>query len=233
MREANDHDDVVRRVVAWSDAFRTLFAVAIAIVFIANPASSQSLLKSEIAARTVTASGKLEACTIDFNLIYRDNVYKRGAPAGVSGSLTWAPYKAGVGLLLKVIGSDLMRGGANLESFHIGTDWELFRLSHAFLATADTSYLADQQMSCENPNGYCGVYGFSKATAIARIMADKFTINFNRHASGIDVSLPLDVSSGDQVKFFECMEKIINLAIEQAEAVQPGKEPPASKAAKH
>jgi hypothetical protein len=183
---------------------RTLFAAALAILLASTPASSQGLLKSEITARTRTAGGNISGCSIEFTMIYRDHAYQRGAPAGVTGSLEWMVSTQGdVGLMLKVVGADPKEGF---------NGWQPFHVPHAFIVTRDAVYPADQTMGCEDPAAFCGVYRLSRAMEVFRILQDKVTVNFNRRAGGLDISLPLDISPEDQVKHSTCMLQILEKA---------------------
>ena len=99
------------------------------------PALSQQVLMSEATARTLTSGGVINGCSIEYTAIFRDHAYRQGAPAGVTGSLTWMLHqRIGIGLFLKIIASDFAADFGSSQPF---------KVPHAFVTIDDVPYIAD------------------------------------------------------------------------------------------
>ena len=170
-------------------------------------AQAQTILVHDITIRRVSQAETLSGCSVNFDIGYRDHTYRQGLPSVISGGLTWYLRPLGAWAALKVVGQDI---SADMEPM------PHFQVTNAFIDVDTTTYLADEQSACENPQGFCAVYRSDKAMKLMHSAIPNFVLGFNRHETGMGhIRLPIGIA-GEQLKeMTECLEALMGSVTSQ------------------
>ena len=141
----------------------------------------------EIEFYSQTADGNPSVCGTEFTYLFQDNSYKKGAAAGLHGSVAWnVTAQGGFLALLKMTGMDfpngLTKGGP-----------VIFPINTAAIRVGD-KVLRPTQYTCEKNDGsFCGGFGAMDASYINIAMegSPKATLIFNRVKGGLDYGFEL------------------------------------------
>ena len=180
------------------------------VLFVSRGVAADEEALGEITIETVTVGGALDGCAINFKAAAQDYTYQHGGQIAVTGSLNWKMNAKGAILMIKVLGFDFVPTAAPpLQSFSI---------PHAFLVLNDTPQLPDRPMSCDNPNGYCGLY-FTKAKPFDVMEpflrgGETAVLKYNRKTDGMDAPVSLPRLTADQnLKFATCIQTLSEKAL--------------------
>jgi len=96
---------------------------------ITSSANAQNALVESDTDFFVQTSGGVPAyCGFEFTLIYRDQMYRRGELASITGTLGWGEVKGNIGLMLKIVGRDISNAGKpdmSLQPFPVANGFVL------------------------------------------------------------------------------------------------------------
>jgi hypothetical protein len=150
-----------------------------------------------------TSNGAPKVCQLHFMLLYRDHSYKRDAPAGLTGSLSWNEEKGIIGLYLKIIGGDFSNGYSGVQV--------PFKVFDGLVLVDGKPLFPQKTFPCEDqPTGYCGGYILQKSVDIYRALAPprSVAIAFRRKPIGPNIAFDIPVEtldSGQFQHFNKCM----------------------------
>jgi len=163
-------------------------------------AQAQTVLMRDVTVKKVLQAETLSGCSIKFDVGYRDHTYRQGLPSVVSGDVTWYLRPMGAWASLTVTGQDI---SAEMEP--MGD----FLITNAFIDVDTSTYLADEQSSCESPLGFCAVYRAEKATRLMHSAIPAFALGFDREGTRMGrIRLPI-VIEGQQLKDIEeCLQTL-------------------------
>jgi len=170
-------------------------------------AQAQTILVRDITITRVSQAETLSGCSVNFDIGYRDHTYRQGLPSVVSGGLTWYLRPLGAWAALRVVGQDI---SADMEPL------PHFQVTNAFIDVDTSTYLADEQSACENPQGFCAVYRSEKAMKLMHSAIPSFVLGFNRHATGMGhIRLPIAIEGPQLKEMTECMEALMGSVTSQ------------------
>lgn len=179
-------------------AHAMLFCAALCL---ASPsARSQEIPPPDVTARDITSGGKLVGCALDFTVAFRDQIYRQGGFAAVTGSINLlAVPQNRLVASLKVVGFDIR--GATPERFKVATG-TLFDLQMAPYPLAKST--------CEIPEAFCGVLRADAFLGAAESLLRKgaVTIAFNRAEGSFDVPVSISAPPIVASKMLDCGEKL-------------------------
>ena len=135
-------------------------------------------------------------------------MYKRqGLASLVSGGITWYVRPLGAWATLNVVGQDISEAMAPLSPFHV---------TNAFIDVDTSTYLADEQSTCEHPLGFCAVYRSEKAMRLMHSAIPAFVLGFNREATGMgNIRVPIVVEEPQLKELTACMDAMIGSVTSQ------------------
>ena len=161
---------------------------------------AQTVLMRDVTIQKVPQAGTLEGCSVAFDVGYQDHTHRQGLPSVVSGSVTWYLQRQRTWATLKVVGQDI--SAAMVPIGH-------FLITNAFIDVDTSTYLADEQSTCEHPQGFCAVYDTEKAVRLMSNAMPAFIVAFNRHSTGLDIRLPIVMQEPQLKEMAECMGALI------------------------
>jgi hypothetical protein len=186
---------MLRRVVALG----CLAAAAVVLGARITPAQAQTILLRDITVKKLSQAGSLSGCAVNFEIGFQDHAYRRGQASVISGALSWYLRPLGAWASLEVVGQDISEG-ATTTGFHV---------TNAFIDVETTTYLADEQSSCDNPQGFCAVYRSDKAMRLLHAAIPTFVLGFNRQETGMGhIRLPIAIERAQQQEMAECVEAL-------------------------
>ena len=175
--------------------------VAISLLaLLATPAQAQSVMHQEVNINRISSGGVLAACSVVFDILYRDFVYRQGVPSLASGSLSFYLQPNRGFASVKVVGQDLSAAAEQLG---------FFQVTNAFVEVNGTAYLIDRKSQCERPTGFCAGYGYAKAMDLLKSAMPTFAIGFNRKAKGMDIRLPVTLEQPQLAEMAACLDALI------------------------
>lgn len=184
---------------------RTLSAVILATLGSLEVAAEPSKpVSSEVYFDVATSAGRATICSVQFTMMYPDHTYKLGNLVGVTGSISWMGDSSKLGIMFKVVGSDLE--SLNPPSF------QKFRIATASINAGNTNYQPKIKLQCEDDAAYCGIYPLESGIYFLEAANNQnLYINYNRHDTGIDIVLPLIMKSDlkKETQFYRCMQELI------------------------
>jgi hypothetical protein len=164
-------------------------------------AYAQSVLVRDITIKRVSVAGALSGCSVNFDVGYQDHRHRPGLASLVSGGMTWYVRPLGTWATLKVVGQDISEAMAPLSPFHV---------TNAFIDVDTSTYLADEQSTCEHPLGFCAVYRSEKALQLMQRAIPAFILGFHRQATGMgNIRLPIVVEGAELKELAECIEALV------------------------
>src|SRR5579883_2606876 len=117
-------------------------------IFLPLAASAQDTVTKTGTNYFVQTEGRESAvCGVEFVILYRDATYRKGAPAMITGSLSWLEIKGEFTLILKIAGMDFENSSPSNPA--------PFRMSSAFLSTKNESPRMTGTQ-CEDRRTFCG-----------------------------------------------------------------------------
>jgi hypothetical protein len=171
-------------------------------------AYAQSVLVRDVTIKRVSLAGTHSGCSVNFDIGYQDHTHRPGLASLVSGDMTWYVRPRGTWATLKVVGQDIAEAMAPMSPFHV---------TNAFIDVDTSTYLADEQSTCEHPQGFCAVYNSEKATQLMQRAIPAFILGFHRQATGMgNIRLPIVVEGPQLKELSECMDALLgSIASEQ------------------
>jgi hypothetical protein len=164
-------------------------------------AYAQSILVRDITIKRVSVAGALSGCSVNFDVGYQDRTHRPGLASLVSGGVTWYVRPLGTWATLKVVGQDISEAMAPLSPFHV---------TNAFIDVDTSTYLADEQSTCEHPLGFCAVYRSEKALQLMHRAIPAFILGFHRQATGMgNIRLPIEVEGPQLKELAECIDALV------------------------
>jgi hypothetical protein len=164
-------------------------------------AYGQSVLVRDITIKRVSVAGTLSGCSLNFDVGYQDHTHRSGLASLVSGGMTWYVRPLGTWATLKVVGQDISEAMAPLSPFHV---------TNAFIDVDTSTYLADEQSTCEHPLGFCAVYRSEKALQLMQRAVPAFILGFHRQATGMgNIRLPIKVEGPQLKELAECLDALV------------------------
>lgn len=164
-------------------------------------ATAQELPPPEVEARDLTAGGKLIACSLEFSMAFRDNVYRQGKVSAVTGSINLWKRDNGLFSSYKLVGADIDTGKAMV-----------FQVATAQLYSAPTA-LAEvaTKVPCEDDRHYCAG---ARAEAFLEVLMSALNtgfirLSFNRKPDGMDVPLQMGVTPAVISNALECSDRLV------------------------
>lgn len=173
------------------------FIVAATVLATTRVSASSQDLPQTVEAIDLTAGGKLIGCSLQFSIGLRDQVYKQGALAVVTGSINvWR--KGNYISSFKLVGADIDNGGPIA-----------FPIASAHLFSGPGPFEASP-IECEDSRHYCAAI---EGTAFLDVMGDaaekgKIRMAFNRKLDGMDVPVALNVPPQVALDALECAERL-------------------------
>jgi hypothetical protein len=193
------HSRITRLVMA----ITCLVGVAVAIDARLAAVYAQTILLRDITVKKLSQAGSLSGCAVNFEIGFQDHAYRRGQASVVSGALTWYLRPLGAWATIEVVGQDISEDATTM-GFHV---------TNAFIDVETTTYLADEQSSCENPQGFCAVYHSDKAMRLLHSAIPTFVLGFNRQENGMGhIRLPIAVDGPKQREMAECVDALAGSA---------------------
>jgi hypothetical protein len=181
--------------------------VLVALGIGAAGAHAQSILVRDITIKRVSLAGTLSGCSVNFDVGYQDHTHRPGLASLVSGGITWYVRPLGSWATLKVVGQDISEAMAPLSPFQV---------TNAFIDVDTSTYLADEQSTCEHPLGFCAVYRSEKAMRLMHSAIPAFVLGFNREAAGMgNIRVPIVVEEPQLKELAECMDAMIGSVTSQ------------------
>ncbi|MDZ4792038.1 MAG: hypothetical protein SGJ17_12655 [Hyphomicrobiales bacterium] len=160
--------------------------------------------QSDVYYDVVTSGGEPKVCSIKFSMVYQDFIYKNGGLVGVTGSVSWLGNESYVGVMLKVFAVDI----ANYQPLTTKS----VRIGSANITAGSENYKPLMNLQCEDPAASCSVYKTDTSLLFLEVLENKsLFVNYNRHASGIDIKLPIVPRSNisEESNFHKCLEHIV------------------------
>jgi hypothetical protein len=189
-------------------AAASVFALALAGVSYAQ----DTVQNSETDFYVQTSGGVPQMCGFEFTIFYNDRSYRQGALESVTGSLAWGETRGGLGLSLKIVGSDFVFSGATPHPTP-------FSVLQGFVSVDGKSIRPARRFSCEQPTAFCAAYDIDDAATVykAIVLKQSVTVGFSRQVNGLDITLPLDTAvtpakSNQFTSYDDCMLKWIERA---------------------
>lgn len=157
----------------------------------------------DIVAKEITSGGKLIACSLEFSAAFRDHVYKKGAPTGVTGSINLWHGKGQIYASFKLVGADFV--GAKAVRFKVATASLFDATGKPFNAIVS---------GCEDERDYCAAMPSDAFLGTVLFIAEKGQIHmaYNRKPGGMDVPVNLDVGPDVALKLMDCAQKLADSA---------------------
>jgi hypothetical protein len=178
-----------------------LVGVLLALSVGSTGAKAQSVLVRDITIKRVSLAGEVSGCSINFDVGYQDHTHRPGLASLVSGGMTWYVRPLGTWATLKVVGQDISEAMAPLSPFHV---------TNAFIDVDTSTYLADEQSTCEHPLGFCAVYRSEKALQLMHRAIPAFILGFHRQATGMgNIRLPIVVDGPQRKELAECIDALV------------------------
>lgn len=186
--------------------FARLVVSAILVGSTTAPSVSGELPPAEIVAREITSGGKLIACSLEFSAAFRDHVYKKGEPVGVTGSINLWHGKGQIYASFKLVGADFV--GATPVRFKVAT---------ASLFDPTGKPYNSVVSGCEDERDYCAAMPFEAFLGTVLLIAEKGQLRmaYNRRPGGMDVPINLDVAPHESLKLFDCAQTLGKQALEK------------------
>lgn len=153
-------------------------------------------LPSSAEAKEVTAEGKLVACSLEFTTAFRDQIYKAGSIAAVTGSINlWNTKENKLHSSFKLVGVDIA-----------GPTPSYFKVNAAYVFDASGKPHYSVPINCENEQNFCAGMRADAFLDILSSVAEKGVIRmaFNRKPGGMDVPVLLSVNPDIGVQLAEC-----------------------------
>jgi hypothetical protein len=140
------------------------------------------------------ANGKLEACELEYYTAIQDFDYRQGGLTAVLGSVSVRMGKRDLGGLIKLVLKDW---NASDQTF---TDPPR-PASIGFVANNGMSIIApDTILDSEAASGKLAVYSLAKLPSMMKeIMSGSISLSFSRERGAMDVIVPIDLSSPENV----------------------------------
>lgn len=153
---------------------------------------------SETVFRHYTQQAQTVGCGLEYSAMLVDEFARQGQLVGVTGSLMWASHpKAGIALMFKLLAVDFLQGPQNPPT--------LFKVNYAYAKIGEKVFKVDQQISCEKPEGFCGVLWTNKAMDAAGAFGG-FKLYFGRRERSFDQEvIAAPVKLPDAEKFNACV----------------------------
>ena len=170
-------------------------------------AYAQSVLVRDITIKRVSVGETLSGCSVNFDVGYQDRTHRPGLASLVSGDMSWYVRPLGAWATLKVVGQDISEAMAPLSPFHV---------TNAFIDVDTSTYLADEQSTCEHPLGFCAVYRSEKALQLMHRAIPAFILGFHREATGMgNIRLPIELGGAQLKEWAECIDALVGGASPQ------------------
>jgi hypothetical protein len=164
-------------------------------------ADAQSILVRDITIKRVSLAGSVAGCSVNFDVGYQDHTHRPGLASLVSGGITWYVRPLGAWATLKVVGQDISEAMAPMSPFQV---------TNAFIDVDTSTYLADEQSTCEHPQGFCAVYRSEKALRLMHSALPAFVLGFNRQATGMgNIRVPIVLEEPQRKEFAACMDAMV------------------------
>jgi hypothetical protein len=128
----------------WRDGDDEKTMALVLLALLVTPARAQSVMHQEININRISNGGVLAACSVVFDILYRDLVYRQGLPSLASGSLNFYLQPRGAFASVKVVGQDLSAAAEQLG---------FFQVTNAFVEVNGTAHQIDKQTQCDRPTG--------------------------------------------------------------------------------
>jgi hypothetical protein len=157
-------------------------------------------LPSSAEAKEVTAEGKLVACSLEFTIAFRDQIYKAGSIAAVTGSINlWNSEGNKLHASFKLVGADI--AGPAPSHFKVNA-------AHVFDASGKPHYSVP--INCENENNFCAGMRADAFLDILSEVAERGSVRmaFNRKPGGMDVPVVLSVPPDVGMQLAECASNL-------------------------
>jgi hypothetical protein len=135
------------------------------------------------------SNGKLEACELEYYTAIKDFTYRQGGLTAVLGSVLVRGGNRDLGGLIKLVLKDW---NATVETFI-----EPPRpVSVGFVANGMSIIAPDEILNSEATSGTLAVYSLAKLPSmIEEIKSGSISLSFRRERGGLDVIVPIDLSS--------------------------------------
>ncbi len=171
---------------------------AVAVFGLSECALAQDL-PSTVEAKEVTAGGKLLACSLEFSVTFRDQVYKRGAVAAVTGSINLWDKETSLYSSFKLVGADFD-----------GKAFAPFKVNTASLFDPSGNPEKAKTFMCEDERNYCAGMSADVFLNVANAIAQNGVIRmgFNRSPSGMDVPIVLEAKPEVALQLVDCARKL-------------------------
>lgn len=157
-------------------------------------------LPSEAEAREITAEGRLVACSLEFRVAFRDQVYKQGAIAAITGSINlWNTEENKLHSSFKLVGADIT--GPTPSYFKVNA-------AHVFDASGKPHYSVP--IGCENDLNFCAGLRADAFLDVLAGIAERGAVRmaFNRSRGGMDVPVTLNVEPAVVMKLLDCAQSL-------------------------
>ena len=178
-----------------------LASVLLALSINAAGAHAQSILVRDITIKRVSVAGTLSGCSVNFDVGYQDHTHRPGLASLVSGGITWYVRPLGAWATLNVLGQDITEAMMAMSPFLV---------TNAFIDVDTSTYLADEQSTCEHPLGFCAVYRSEKAMRLIHSAIPAFVLGFHWQGTGMgNIRVPIQVEEPQLKELTECIEGMI------------------------
>jgi len=170
-------------------------------------AHAQSILMRDITIKRVSVAGSLSGCSVNFDVGYQDHTHRPGLASLVSGGITWYVRPLGAWATLNVLGQDITEAMTPMSPFLV---------TNAFIDVDTSTYLADEQSTCEHPLGFCVVYRSEKAMQLMHSAIPAFVLGFHRQGTGMgNIRVPIQVEEPQLKELTECIDAMVGSAMPQ------------------
>src|SRR5262245_38814292 len=190
-----------RSVVTPTGILSGLIGVLLGLAIGVAGAQAQSILVRDITVKRIAVAGTLAGCSVNFDVGYQDHTHRSGLASLVSGGITWYVRPLGAWATLNVVGQDISEAMAPMSPFQV---------TNAFIDVDTSTYLADEQATCEHPMGFCVVYRSEKAMQLMQSAIPAFVLGFHRQGTGMgNIRVPIVVEGPQLKELTECMDAML------------------------
>lgn len=176
-----------------------LAALALCASVLVHPteATSQTMLKDAASTRLLTRDGKLIACVIDYDFVWKGDA---DSLSSLSGGLYWTTHPLhGLAFMLRAT-KGIFRASTQSET--------LSKPHHAFLVGRGKPRLADKIIDCEDKNMFCSGYYGTVSFDLAEDALHGLELRFNEREGGMDMHVTLRLSMRDRETLVGCIEEL-------------------------
>ncbi|WP_343314054.1 hypothetical protein AAIB41_02600 [Brucella sp. BE17] len=148
---------------------------------------------TEVDARPVMTNGNLTGCTLTFDAVARDDIYRKGRPIKVSGSFGILTASEKAAVTLNVVVNEMSQG----QNYNI--EFTPYAPKRAYLVGSDYSHNYGALVNAAPSDADGGLFSIFNLEPSMKIMTaaisdQKIIIAFNQGDGGTDIQLPVDLT---------------------------------------